>query len=350
VTPPAWATAVPTTRAPAAWATLDVSATGTVAALAADTRRAGTDAANTRAPTATAPATEATPTSVPDTTRFVWPADDMTGLAVPAGPFVMGSRPDEHGAQPDEQPQVTIELDTFWIDRTEVTVEQFQGFVAATHYQTEAERGVGTGEFSSPGGLVYSPEPMYVRSASWQLPQGSGAPPANPRQPVVQVTWADADAYCTWAGRRLPTEAEWEKAARGPDGRLYPWGNDYDARHLNACDINCAADWHSSSDDTFARTSTVGVFATGASPYGALDLAGNVSEWVNAYYDFRGYLDLPTANPPGLESGLARVLRGGSWLDAPSQVRAAARLSAMPDVRSNVSGFRCAAFSLPPTP
>ncbi|MCC7359861.1 MAG: SUMF1/EgtB/PvdO family nonheme iron enzyme [Anaerolineales bacterium] len=339
---PATPTAMPTVTAtaqppaptqPAPSATLSASATAT--APAASPTTATTDAG--------------TPTSAPlDTSRVVWPADDMTGLQVPAGSFLMGSTADDRGAQPDEQPRVSIYLDTYWIDRTEITVQQFADFVAATGYQTEAERGAGEGDFGSPGGLVYSPDGLYVRTANWRLPQGSGAPEANPRQPVVQVSWADAAAYCAWAGRRLPTEAEWEKAARGPDGRLYPWGGDYDARRVNACDSNCAAAWHSATDDSFARTSPVGVFATGASPYGALDLAGNVSEWVAAFYDFRGYADLATANPPGLETGLTRVLRGGSWLDTPGLLRAAARLSAAPEYRSNVTGFRCAASSPPP--
>ena len=315
----------------------------TTAPTATNAPPTATAAPPTMAPSATsAPATEP-----PDTSRVVWPADGMTGLEVAAGEFLMGSAAGDRGAQPDEQPQVTIYLDTYWIDRTEVTVEQFADFVAATGYQTEAERGIGEGDFGAPGGLVYSPDGLYVRTATWRLPQGSGAPEANPRQPVVQVSWADAAAYCEWAGRRLPTEAEWEKAARGADGRLYPWGNDYDARRVNACDANCAANWHSASDDGFARTSPVGVFATGASPYGVQDLSGNVSEWVAAFYDFRGYANLATANPPGLETGLTRVLRGGSWLDSANRLRAAARLSAAPEYRSNVTGFRCAASSLP---
>ncbi len=301
----------------------------------------------TQAALATAPATTTSPPAPPTAARVIWATDQMTLVYVPAGPFLLGSTDLDPNALDDEQPQVRVFLDAYWIDRTEVTVAQFEAFVLDTGYVTDAERGCCEGNFAQPGGLVYAPDAQRVRGASWSLPQGPGAPAALPQHPVVQVSWNDAGAYCTWTGRRLPTEAEWEKAARGDDGLIYPWGDEFDGRHLNYCDGSCSAPWHSAIDDTFARTGPVGVFVTGASPYDVLDMAGNVWEWVNDVYDFRGWASVPTANPPGLEAGLTRVLRGGSWLDSPERVRAAARSSAVPDARSNIVGFRCAVSALP---
>jgi formylglycine-generating enzyme required for sulfatase activity len=278
---------------------------------------------------------------------IIWPSDAMTLVYVPEGPFLLGAADDDQHAREDEKPQVTIHLDAFWIDRTEVTVAQFQEFVSGAGYQTDAERGCCEASFAITGGVVYSPQPIFVRNATWRLPHGSGAPAAAPRHPVTQVSWNDASAYCEWAGRRLPTEAEWEKAARGPDGLIYPWGNEFDGRRLNFCDSNCSAEWQSSANDSFARTGTAGVFPAGASPYDAYDMAGNVWEWVNDYYDFRGWFRVPTANPPGQAGGLTRVLRGGSWLDSPDRVRTTARNYHAPDARNNVTGFRCAVSQLP---
>jgi serine/threonine-protein kinase PpkA len=298
------------------------------------------------AATATLPAPTAT-VAAPTATRVISPKDGMVENFVPAGPFLLGSLSQDKAAREDEKPQVRIFLDGFWIDHTDVTVAQFQQFVTATGYRTNAETGCCGSAYNFPGGLVYSPSPVFANNASWLLPEGGGAPPATERQPVVQVSWNDAVAYCKWAGRRLPTEAEWEKAARGADGNIYPWGNEFDGRLLNYCDASCTAPWHGTVNDSFVRTSPAGIFATGASPYGVLDMAGNVRQWVNDFYDFRGYDSLPTANPPGIESGLRHVLRGGSWLDTPDRVRSAARDSNFPDARDDVTGFRCATSQLP---
>jgi serine/threonine-protein kinase len=267
--------------------------------------------------------------------RLISSKDGMTLLYVPAGDFLLGSADTDPDAREDEKPQQTIYLDAFWMDRTEVTVAQFRKFAETSGYVTDAER--------EGGGLVYSPNEVNVKSAYWQLPQGSGAPEATGRQPVTQVTWNDAKTYCEWAGRRLPTESEWDKAARGSQGSLYPWGNTFDPARLNFCDRSCGAPWRLTAyDDTFSRVSSVGLYPSGASPYNLLDVAGNVWEWVNDYYDFRGYYRFPTANPPGLEIGDQRVARGGSWIDTPDRLRASARLPLNPRVRSNVTGFRCA--------
>jgi formylglycine-generating enzyme required for sulfatase activity len=332
---PALFTTTPEPRLPS------TSAAGTSITLAARASAAtASRAVLDHAPTATT-------TAPPRPTRVVSPKDSMAEAPVPAGRFLLGSSADDRAARDDEKPQVAVSLDAFWIDRTGVTVAQFQSFVMATGYKTDAERGCCSGANKQLGGTVFSPDPVFVTNASWLLPQGGGAPGAVPNHPVVQVSWNDALAYCTWAGRRLPTEAEWEKAARGPDGFIYPWGNEFDGRRLNYCDKNCPAPWRSVIDDTFARTSPVGVFATGASPYDVLDMAGNVREWVNDYYDFRGYTFTATANPPGVESGVTRVLRGGSWLDPAERVRAAARDFNVPDGRDNISGFRCASTQQP---
>jgi eukaryotic-like serine/threonine-protein kinase len=288
-----------------------------------------------------------TPTAVTETRR-VAAKDGMTVIYIPAGDFLLGAADSDSKAQDDEKPQQKIYLDAFWIDRLEVTVAQFQDFVTATGYQTDAEKGCCEKEYSKTGGMVYAPIETWAYKASWLYPQGPTALAdgglASPQRPVVQVSWNDARAYCAWAGRRLPTEAEWEKAARGADGLIYPWGMTFDPKRLNFCDMSCVAKWKDLSyEDSYARTSPAGVFAAGASPYGVLDMAGNVWEWVNDFYDFRGYYRYPTANPPGVESGRTRVLRGGSWIDTVDRVRATARSSQPPDARNDVSGFRCAA-------
>jgi len=265
---------------------------------------------------------------------LVSPKDGMELVYVPGGEFIMGS-PDGEGDD-DEHPQHTVYLDAFWLDKTEVTNAMFANFVKETDYNPERVCG-----------LVFQTDRSgwkCVAGADWQHPEG---PDSNidgrDHEPVVQVNWYDAQAYCQWAGRRLPTEAEWEKAGRGTDGRKYSWGNEFDSSKVNYCDTNCPNVWKDTEgNDGYPQAAPVGSYPSGASPYGALDMAGNVWEWVADWYDEAYYTQSPSANPPGPTSGDHRLLRGGSWYNRQSGVRAAFRNYSPPDGLYINVGFRCA--------
>jgi serine/threonine-protein kinase len=236
------------------------------------------------------------PTMEPVTIRAMTsPIDSMEMVYVPEGKFLMGS-PDGEGAD-DEHPQHTVYLDAFWIDRTEVTDAMYE---------------------------------KCVDDDACQPAKDYGSDFTGSNQPVVGVSWNDANAYCQWAGCRLPSEAEWEKAARGTDGRTYPWGND-----VPDCDraqfSGCAG-----------GSITVGSKPTGVSPYGTLDMAGNVWEWVGDWYNSDYYSQSPSRNPTGPKTGDYRVLRGGSWSRSQFYVRSARRYGNFPGTRDDFIGFRCA--------
>jgi len=224
------------------------------------------------------------------------PKDGAVALWVPAGEFIMGS---DDGAD-DEKPQRTVYLDGFWMYRTEVTVGQYRKFCSQMGREM--------------------PDPP-----SWGWKDD---------HPVVCVTWDDAKAYADWAGVQLPTEAQWEKAARGTGGREYPWGNTFDASKA-VCSVGLSR----------SSTAPVGSIPSGASPFGCLDMSGNVWEWCADRYDGSYYSGAPSRNPTGPPSGLEpRVLRGGSWFGYNSDyLRAANRGNLMPDFRLNDYGFRCSA-------
>jgi len=264
---------------------------------------------------------------------LVSPKDGMILVYVPAGEFTMGS----DTGNSDEKPVHTVVLDAFWIDQTEVTNAMFAKFVDETGYTSDAEK--------SGSSYVYQDESWkLVSGADWTHPLGpdSGISEIN-NHPVVHVSWNDANEYCSWAERELPAEAEWEKAASwdelAGEKYVYPWGNDFNGGLLNFCDKNCSFSWaDKNSNDGFEYTSPVVSYPNGASPYGALDMAGNVWEWVADWYD---------AYPGNTESNSSygttyRVHRGGSWGSDDYLVRSANRDGDTPDYTIFYLGFRCA--------
>ena len=268
---------------------------------------------------------------------WVNPKDSAEMVYVPAGEFLMGSSEADIAALlkadpqakaewfADQQPQFRATLPGYWIDKCEVTVAQYRNFCRKT---------------------------------------GREMPPAPPWRwrddhPMVYVTWRDAAAYAQWAGERLPTELEWEKAARGTDGRTYPWGNQWPppagsgnfadealkrgqpdiARLLTAAGFPPLSGY----DDGYADTAPVGKFPAGASPYGALDMAGNVWEWCADWYDRGAYSRYKGGDltPPAV-AGSYRVLRGGSWLNDLNVAFQCAYRYNVPTNRHDDNGFRCA--------
>jgi formylglycine-generating enzyme required for sulfatase activity len=215
----------------------------------------------------------------------------------------------------DEEPVHTVFLDAFWIDQTEVTNAMYAACVHAGACQPPTD----------------TPN---------KLPRMRYGNPEFADYPVTNIDSTAAEAYCAWAGGRLPTEAEWEKAARGTDGRLYPWGNDSPICSLSNSSPNFTA--------CLGDTSPVGSIPAGASPYGAFDMAGNVYEWVADWYGEAYYSRSPSNNPTGPDSGEMRLVRGGAFHLNDAGIRSTDRQTIHPWGISATVGFRCARRASPP--
>ena len=237
----------------------------------------------------------------------------IPGMAfIPQGPFEMGSRQslreldpvsifqtDRHMLGP-EDPAHEVILDAFYIDIYEVTNAEYQKYIAATGLKDK---------------------PRYWEDSSFN----------QPLQPVVGITWTEAKTFCEWKKKRLPTEAEWEKAARGRQPVKYPWGNEPpDKTRANF-------------EGQVGHTTAVGSYPDGKSDFGAFDMSGNVSEWVQDWHYPEYYLFSPKENPPGPDKGIYKVIRGGNWKNNAEDIRLTYRNATVPKARSNTVGFRCAA-------
>ena len=251
------------------------------------------------------------------------PRDEMA--LIPAGPFLLGStRQVDRNSYPAEFPQRSIHLDAFEIDQYEVTMVQYLRYVLAK-------------------GL----EPLV----DWKW--GGVFQETMAGHPVMHVSWHDADAYCKWAGKRLPTEAEWEKAARGQDGRIYPWGNQMAGlSRANFGRTGLSGPVRDRPERLLLYPPIVSVnkYENAVSPYGVFNMAGNVAEWVADWYDQTSYQHGPDRNPTGPAQGTSKAFRGGGWVDSTPSVRAAQRNGTAPTEKMNWLGFRCARDVSAPLP
>ena len=316
---------------------------------------------------------------VPNTSAA--PTDGPPGMVwIPGGQFIMGALDDDQQARPDERPAHSVKIDGFWMDATEVTNKQFEEFVLATGYITTAEKKPDWEEMKKQlppdtpkppdsilvaASMVFTPVETdnlfdwsqwwsWVSDANWRHPQGPGSSiEGKENHPVVQVSWDDAKAYLEWAGKRFPTEAEWEFAARGGlYNKLYPWGDD---NNITVCGNTWQGKFpeHNTEDDGFFTTAPVKSYRPNG--YGLYDMAGNVWEWTADWYNVDYYGQCAgqgtVTNPVGADGPFdprqpytpQRVQRGGSFLcneSYCSSYRASARMHSSPDTGQDHAGFR----------
>lgn len=225
-------------------------------------------------------------------------------IFIPPGEFVMGSVMGPH----DQEPVRTVFLDGYEIDQFEVTFSQYYEFVRLAGHRKPRLAGYLSGR-------VMESLPLLI----------------FPEAPVVGVAWADAQEYCRWKGKRLPTEAEWEKAARGTDGRTWPWGNEERSEYANLV-----------GDDPHPFSAPVNQLGKDVSPYGVHGMAGNVMEWTADWYNQDSYRLAPARNPVGVRMGEQRVIRGASWHDSIKRAMTSVRFKMYPEYRDVTIGFRCA--------
>jgi len=226
--------------------------------------------------------------------------DGREMIEIPDGPFKMGSQDGDH----DEAPEHQVYLSTYYLDQYEVTQAEYERFVKMT-------------KKGKPFVPVFDEDPSKILS---------------PDYAAMGMSWFDATAYCLWAGKRLPTEAEWEKAAKGEGSRKYPWGDTISPTYANL----------EGEEDGYRYLAPPGKIAAGRSPYGLYDMTGNVAEWVSDTYDDKYYAHTIYRDPKGPEEGQNKVIRGGSWRESPAGARIAKRFQAKPWRTDATIGFRCA--------
>ena len=236
----------------------------------------------------------------------------MPEILIPAGTFMMGCDPENNGGvdcMPDILPLHEVELSAFYIDQFEVSNSQYA-------------RCVSQGKCTEPKSLGYVDRPDYYLDPNYA------------DYPVVAVDWKQADAYCRWVGGRLPTEAEWEKAARGKDLRPYPWG--FEPAECSRANFNSGTEGRCSQG-----TTQVGSYPAGASPYGVMDLAGNVWEWTNDWYDWTYYQVSSKKDPMGPVTGYQKIVKGGAWDYSATVMTISYNSDHMPQEFKSSFGFRC---------